>query len=182
MNRRAISLSVEFVTEIIVAVAVLVLAVFALSTFIGKTSEAKEQADAQLQAQTNDLLTTTNEKVIVPIFSKELKTGETYVFVLGMKNYLEQDANFIVNMEFSHALSGGQQREISIPVSKWIFEKQGPFMLKKDEKKIVALPVRAVDAFEDVTYVFNAYVTCDKNPLLCNPYGRKQVIEVHVVK
>ena len=124
----------------------------------------------------------TNEKVVVPVFKKELRRGETYVFALGMKNYLEQESDFTVHVEFLRALASGQQRELTIPVSKWIFETQGPFALKPGEKKIVALPVRAVGAYEDVTYVFNVYVTCTGSQQLCNPYGYSQIIEVDVIK
>ncbi len=182
MNKKAFTLSADFLTGLIIAVVVLVLAVFALTMFIGKTLETKEQIDAQLQADTDELLTMTNEKVVIPIFKAELKTGQTYVFALGIKNYLEQASNFTVHMKFLSAYSEQQQNPVLIPIEKWIFEKQGPYEIAPGEKKIVALPVRAVSAEENVLYVFEAYVTCTGLQALCNPYGYKQQIEVNVIR
>ena len=60
MNKKALSLSINLITILIISVFVLALSIYALTLFVGRTTESSEQVSAQLQAQTLDLLTTSN--------------------------------------------------------------------------------------------------------------------------
>ncbi|MBW3011827.1 hypothetical protein KY311_01450 [Candidatus Woesearchaeota archaeon] len=180
MNKKGLELSINLITILIISIFVLALAIFALTTFVGKTKEVSEQVSAQLQAQTLELLTTSNEKTAVPVFRHELQTGGTYTFAMGIQNLLEQDYDFKVHMQFVEARAEPGKR-VAIEPEKWIFELQGPFTLEPGDKKVVALPVRAANAEKDVTYIFQVWASCNGPAALCEPYGYKQTVEVDVV-
>ncbi|MBW2995402.1 hypothetical protein KY312_03540, partial [Candidatus Woesearchaeota archaeon] len=133
--------------------------------------------------QINQLFASTTDKVVLPEFRKQLKRGQSYTFALGIKNYLEQRADFNVRMSFSQALVTKDESsyQITADISKWIFEQQGPFTLNDNEQEIISLPVHAIGAEEGITYVFDVTVNCDLVTDLCNPYGYKQKIYIDII-
>jgi hypothetical protein len=182
MNSKALTLSINFIAILIISLAVFALGIYTVRYFIGTAEQVSEEISLSAERQINELLASTNEKVVLPVFRRELKSGQSYTFVLGIKNYLEQPADFTVEIGFSGATTGAEQEYIpSTDISKWYFEQLGPFRLADSEKKIVALPFRAINAQKGVTYVFDVKVACNLNTGLCNPYGYNQRIYLEII-
>jgi hypothetical protein len=181
MKKKAISLSINLITIFIISIAVFALGIFSVRHFVGTTEQLEEEISLSIENQISQLLSSTNEKVVLPEFRQEIRQGQTHSFALGIRNYLEETADFTVRMSFSTAEKQGQEVAVSTDMGKWIFESQGPFTLLADEQKIILLPVRAVDAEKGVTYIFDVEVTCSLNTYLCNPYGYRQKIYADII-
>jgi len=184
MKKKAITLSINLITIFIISIVVFALGIFAVRYFITSARELEEEVSISVERQINQLLVSSNEKVVLPEFRKTLHQGQRYSFALGIKNYLEQTADFNVNMRFSYAMTTKDESLYSpnIDMSRWIFESQGPFRLGDNEKKIISMPVHTIGSEPGITYVFEVEVRCNKNIELCNPYGYKQKIFVDVIK
>lgn len=184
MNKKALSLSINILTILIISLVVLGLAVGILNQFIGRSRKVSTEISTQIEQEIQNLFAQTTQKVIVPEYRKELRRGKTYVFGLGIKNYLEENSNFRVQMSFSEAI-GTKTREsyenyVADP-SEWILENQGPYNLAPNGNQIVSLPITVKEGEKGITYVFDVEVTCDGPDVLCNPYGYPQKIYIDVI-
>jgi hypothetical protein len=182
--KKGITLSINFITILIISIVIFALGMLIVRFFIGTAEDLEEEISVSTQRQVNQLLASSNEKVVLPEFRKQLKQGQRYSFALGMKNYLEQKANFTVEMQFSHAMIT-EDESLYSPASdmgKWIFESLGPFSLDDNEQLVISLPVQTVAAEIGISYVFDVTVTCNQSIQLCNPYGYEQKIYIDIIK
>jgi hypothetical protein len=184
MNKKAFELSMGLIVMFIMGVAVLALGLFLVKNFLTTSSELEQQISSSVEMQINTILSSTNEKVVLPEFKKQLKQGQRYIFGLGIKNYIEETADFTITMKFVNAYTtnGEVQYSPNTNIGAWYFEKQGPYTIEKDKSKLVLLPVEVKQGVVGITYVFDVDVICSVNSNLCNPYGYKQKVYVSVIK
>ncbi|MBW3013907.1 hypothetical protein KY335_01545 [Candidatus Woesearchaeota archaeon] len=186
MNKKgALRLTVNFIVIIIIATACLVLA----TTFFLQEKEeldiitgiVEQQAKQQIMRE----LTQTTSKVVLPIFSAELKRGESYIFGLGLNNYMGFKEVFTVYISFDSAIDTETKAVVDpgVNTEKFFIPELGPYDLEDKEKRIISIPMRApTGSRRGITYRFNVKVACETDSSLCKPnYGYPHQIEISVI-
>ncbi|MCK4670015.1 MAG: hypothetical protein KAT43_02335 [Nanoarchaeota archaeon] len=185
MNRQgAIRLSVNLIVVIIIALACVV---FAFTFFLQQKEEldiltgiVEQQAKQQIMKQ----LTQTTSKVVLPIFSADMKREETETFGLGIKNYIGYKEEFTVRISFDSAINTETKAVVDpvVNTNKFFIPKLGPYPLDDKEKEIVRIPIRVPSGTpRGLTYIFDVEVRCETENVICRPYGYVQQIEISVI-
>jgi len=166
--------------SIIVVIILSLIASTMLFMFFVKSKRTTEKLTGEIEAGFREALiqqmTDTTQKVILPIFKKKIKRGQSYTFPLGIHNVLEsnEEINFYVKIEGD-----------GFDVKTWTYEEIGPYVLKEDDKQIVKITIRVPStAKRGAEYKFKINVFCDIvsgiPESLCNPYGYQQEIIIQV--
>lgn len=185
MKRGAIRISVTYIVIIIIATASLV---FATTFFFQQKGELETLTgivEQQVRQQTMRELAQTTSKVVLPVFSAELKHGKTYTFGLGIKNHLGYKDEFTARISFDSAVDTQTGAEVvpNIDTGRFFMPVLGPYELDDKERRVVAVPVRVPEgAAKGVTYIFDVKVSCGTDNALCKPhYGYPHQIEIEVI-
>jgi len=172
MNKHGFELSIGMVVTLILTILIFSLSVYFLFNWFGKAKELQAEIDRQTKEQIMTALTAGNQLVAIPIAIQQTKRGSWAAFGVGVRN-IASETQFSMSTRFSGAYTP-DGREIcrtgdvcaDYIQEKWLgnFATTPTFTLKKNEQKIIPLPVKAELNIAQGTqttkgdYVFNVCV------------------------
>lgn len=182
MNKRAVQLSANFLVIMIIAIAVFAMGIKMTYDLMTKAEEIREDVDDSTQREIEEALTS-GEIVSIPLNHKTGKIAKSVNFGLGIFN-MGNTQDFSVKMEFEKAFSKDRE-DISSSVAEadWIKTDFGPYEIKRNDNKVVGLPVRiprksgAGGKTPPGTYIFKVTVKDSTGGV----YGSIQKVYVEVV-
>ncbi len=87
-NKKAIELSINFIVVMILSIAILSASFVLVNQFFGKAGEMKARLDSETETKIRALLVG-NERVAIPLHTKEVKVGDFVSFGVGISNILK---------------------------------------------------------------------------------------------
>lgn len=156
MNKKAISISINFIVVIIFVIIVIGLFFLLFYSFIGQSESAKAALDKNYVNEVQRLVSE-GEKVAVYPQNIETQAGKSTAVGVGILNKLGTNATFQINAECNATISSEKiigNCPTPLPVS---FAKQDVF-LENNEQKIVPLVISMKNGIAGGTYIINVEV------------------------
>lgn len=160
MNRKAITLSVNFLVIIILSIVIISFSVYILTAVVGKAGELSKMTQEDLDKRIETLQC--SGQVCFAVNYKVIERGEFGVF--GLKIFTKDPGNFKVNIE---QVPG--QYELSYQ------PKNLTFSLRGNDEKRIGIGIEVPENVSSGLYIFNVNVEKDNTP-----YPPPQQIRVEV--
>jgi len=170
MNKKGFELSASFIITLILVIVIFIGSIYFVKEFFFKAEEMKIEIERSTQEQIESLLQG-GSLVAIPINVKELKTGTTGIFGLGVRN-VGETKGFKAVVSFSKAINDFGEVLFDESYSEyinnnWILYDSSEFFLDSNKLKTVPIAVnpdsRVSESESTIpgTYLFNVCVFVD---------------------
>ena len=176
MNKKGLELSINFIVVIIISLVVFGLGLVLFRNIFSESQDFTDKVTQDTERRLNNLLIKGDELVMMPEFVKDIKSGDSYQFPLGIKADTSKCINLpqdqlsqqtcLVKTSFDKAVDeNGAEMDLTLDkqrdISEWTFP-ESSYLIKNHENKIIGIPIRVGKSFQtDATYVFNIEVKCN---------------------
>lgn len=170
MNNRGFELSASFIVTLIMVIVIFIGSIYFVQQFFFKANEMKTEIEQSTKEQIESLLQG-GSLVAIPINTKEIKTGDSSVFGLGVRN-VGQTKGFKVVVNFNKAINDLGEVLFDETYSEyindnWLLYDSNEFFLDSNKLKTIPIAVgpdyRVGESENTVpaTYLFNVCVFVD---------------------
>ncbi len=170
MNNKGFELSASFIVTLIMVIVIFIGSIYFVQQFFFKAEEMKAEIERSTQEQIESLLQG-GSLVAIPINTKEIKTGDSSVFGLGVRN-VGETKGFKVVVNFNKAINDlGEvlfdESYAEYINSNWLLYDSNEFFLDSNKLKTIPIAVgpdyRVSESENTVpgTYLFNVCVFVD---------------------
>jgi len=196
VNKRAIELSINFIVIFILAMAMFSVGVTLAYKIFGEAEQMKKNLDDRTRQQIMTMLMEGSSKVIVPIVKKEVEIGGSDVFGLGIRNDLDDLADFYLQIECDAAYEADNTLicdKDTAPCTgicdKWLSHMSfiavddfGPIEVSRNERSVeeIFVLIPKDESIKKGTYVFNLQVCAEAECDGSNQYDTLKKLKVVV--
>ncbi len=173
-NKKGIELSINFIVILILSIVIFGFGIAFLRDMMTEVDKLKDITDKDFQANIENLLCDSSERICIGINRREIKRNKVGFFTLGIRNTYPETRDFSITIEQDEDFGDA---ELGVLVSG-----QGKITLNPNEHEQVGIAVGVPSGAEKTTYVLNVYVCIDED---CekdseNRYGTTKKIYVVV--
>jgi len=162
MNKKgAVSLSMSALVIIIISIFVLAMGITLLFKFVSKSQDVKQTLDSRTEMEIENLLLAKGQKVVLPLATKSIQSGEKAIFGIGVLNINDAD-EFRLEIELSRYQDEGKIEqtgdEIKSKANGWLLYSSSPFTLTQNENTKVSVLVKVDNDAPKGKYIYNARI------------------------
>jgi len=171
MNKKGFEISAGFIVTLIIVIVVFIGSIYFIKMFFFKAEELKAEIERSTQEEIESLLQE-GSLVALPINAKDIKTGRTETFGLGVRN-IGNTKGFNVVVNFNKAIDSlgnviFDDSYADFINDNWVLYDTNEFFLDSNKLKVIPIAVKPdfyVQQGESTipgTYLFNVCVFVDQ--------------------
>jgi len=165
MNKRAIELTINFIVLFILSMAMFATGIMIMRNLFHKVDVIKDKLTEQQRVQLERILSNSPDKIVALFSSKEIKSGEHDVFGIGVRNDLDHDANFYIDIECDAAFDRKKATICDDDTANncniydiWMKATPGPYLIKHNDKLILDIFAMVPKNAPKGTFIFNVRI------------------------
>lgn len=178
-KKAAISMSIETLVIIIIALVILGLGITLLYKFIGGAQSIKTTLDEKTDDELERLMVDQGKQVALPLHVADISRGSNHIFGLGILNIggagnqfqIQAGINKVINEQGEDATSSEDVNYINT----WLLYNQDPIEIEENQHHKEAILVSVPKDALKGQFIFNVQVIANGQP-----YGNVQKIVVNV--